>query len=127
MYVSIHSVGQGPDDDVGGAIFTGTQTPALRQLPATIQYLSPSRLLLEQGVEVKRLAKVLVQPGSLTIYEQDELEVVGPAGHEDLGRFFKVVSVERTGFSPNDVRGRFLQLMCERMEEYRTESTVGFQ
>lgn len=124
MQVTIHSIGQGPDDEVGGAIYTGTAT--LISIPATIQYLTPNRLLLEQGIEVKRMAKILVQPGSLVIVEQDEVEVVGPPGHEDVGRLFKVVSVDRTGFSPNDTRGRFLQLMCERIQEHR-DTRFGFQ
>jgi hypothetical protein len=124
MQVTIHSIGQGPDDEVGGAIYTGTAT--LLSIPATIQYLTPSRLLLEQGTEVKRIAKILVQPGSLVIVEQDEVEVVGPPGHEDVGRLFKVVSVDRTGFSPNDTRGRFLQLTCERLQEHR-DTRFGFQ
>lgn len=124
MKITIHSIGQGPDDEVGGAVYTGT--PTLLSIPATIQYLAPNRLLLEQGIEVRRMAKMLVQPGSLTIVEQDEVEVVGPPGHEDIGKLFKVLSVDRTGFSPNDTRGRFLQLTCERIQEHR-DTRFGFQ
>ncbi len=124
MQVTVHSVTQGADDEVGGAVLTGTAS--IVAIPASIQYLKPSQLLLEQGIEVRRFARVLVQPGSLVIYERDELEVVGPAGHEDVGKLFRVESIERTGLSPNDSRGRFLILTCERLERTRDER-VGFQ
>jgi len=125
MSVTVHSIGYGDDDEVGGAVLTGTAN--ITKIPAMIQYLKPSQMLLEQGLETKRIARVMVQPGSLTIYERDELEVVGPPGHEDIGKKFRVVSVERTGWSPNDTRGRFLQLTCERISELTRDARVGFQ
>lgn len=124
LRVRLHSMVQEPDDDVGGSIFSGTV--AYRNIPASVEYLKPSLLLLEQGLETRRMARVLVQPGSLTIYERDELEVVGPPGHEDLGRFFRVESVDRTGLSPNDPRARHLVLTCERIERTR-DPRVTFQ
>lgn len=117
LRVRLHSLGQEPDDDVGGSIFTGTV--AYQSIPAAVQYLKPSLLLLEQGLETKRFARILVQPGSLTIYERDELEIVGPPGHKDLGKFFRVESVEPTGLSPNDPRARHIMLTCERIERTR--------
>jgi hypothetical protein len=129
MQVALHSIGQGTDDSIGGAVLTGTTSYPVLQ--ATVQYMKPSLLLLEQGLETKRMARVLVQPGSLLIFERDELEVVGPLGHEDAGSLFRVVSVERTGFSPNDSRGRFLTLTCERFDRGPGRPTrdtrVGFQ
>lgn len=125
MRVSVHSIGYGDDDEVGGAQTTGTLT--IREIPATIQYLKPNMLLMQQqGVEIRRMARVLVQPGSLVIYERDELEIVGPPGHEDLGKKLRVESVDRTGFSPNDSRGRFLVLTCERIE-FSRDDRVGMQ
>lgn len=124
LQVRLHSIVQEADDDVGGSIVSGTVS--YDAIPAAVEYLKPSQLLLEQGVELKRMARVLVQPGSLTILERDELEVVGPPGHEDLGRFFRVVSVGRTGLSPNDPRARNLLLTCERFERTR-DARVGFQ
>lgn len=125
MRVTIHSIGYGPDDEVGGAVTTGTAN--IRRIPAMIEYLKPSQLLLEQGLETKRLANIMVQPGSLVIYERDELEVVGPPGHEDIGKYFRIEAVQRTGWSPNDSRGRFLQLTCERISELTRDERVGFQ
>ena len=125
MKVTIHSIGYGDDDEVGGAVLTGTA--AYRRIPAMIQYLKPSQILLEQGLETKRMARIMVQPGSMTIYERDELEVVGPPGHEDIGKKFRVESVERTGWSPNDTRGRFLTLTRERISELTRDARVGFQ
>lgn len=124
LRVTVHSISQAADDEVGGAVHTGTA--AITSIPAAIEYLKPSQMLLEQGLETKRMARVMVQPGSLTIYERDELELVGPLGHEDIGNLFRVVSVERTGFSPNDTRARHLVLMCERYERGR-DGRVGFQ
>lgn len=124
LQVRLHSIVQETDDDVGGSIVSGTVS--YNVIPAAVEYLKPSLLLLQQGLEVKRIARILVQPGSLTILERDELEIVGPAGHEDLGRFFRVVSVDRTGFSPNDPRARHLVLTCERTERTR-DPRVTFQ
>ena len=118
MKVRLVNVNQGADDEVGGAVLTGTTQNKI--IPATIQYMQPSLILLEQGAEVKRLARVLVQPGSLTIFEKDEIEVVGPQQHEDVGKRFRVESVDRTGLSPNDRSRRTLVLTCERIEEGRT-------
>lgn len=124
LRVTVHSITQGADDDVGGAVHTGTV--GIRSIPATVEYLKPSLLLIEQGIETKRMARVMVQPGSLTIFERDELEIVGPPGHEDIGKFFRVEAVGRTGFSPNDSRGRHLLLTCERIELGR-DTRVAFQ
>ena len=117
LRVTVHTMNQGPDDDVGGAIYTGTAN--IISIPAMVEYLNPSLLLLEQGLETKRMARVMVQPGTLVIAERDELEVVGPVGHEDVGKFFRVESVQRTGFSPNDSRRRWLVLTCERRDRTR--------
>lgn len=124
LRVTVHSISEESDDVVGGAVYTGTAS--IVSIPATIHYLKPSQLLLEQGEPTKRLARVLVQPGSLVIVQRDELEVVGPPGHEDIGKLFRVESVEATGLSPNDSRGRFLTLMCERIQTSR-DTRVGFQ
>ena len=124
LQVRLHSIVQEADDDVGGSIVSGTVS--YNVIPAAVEYLKPSLLLLQQGLEVKRIARILVQPGSLTILERDELEIVGPLGHEDLGRFFRVVSVDRTGLSPNDPRARHLVLTCERTERTR-DPRVTFQ
>lgn len=124
LQVRLHSMVQETDDEVGGSIVSGTVS--YMSIPAAVQYLKPSLLLLEQGVETRRMARVMVQPGSLTIYERDELEIVGPPGHDDLGLFFRVESVERTGLSPNDPRARHLTLTCERIERTR-DPRVTFQ
>jgi hypothetical protein len=125
LRVTVHSISQGADDEVGGAVHTGTA--GIVSIPAAVEYLKPSTILLEQGIEIKRMARVMVQPGSLTIYERDELEVVGPPGHEDIGLFFRVASVDRTGFSPNDTRARHLVLTCERMGRGTRDPRVAFQ
>jgi hypothetical protein len=124
MRVTIHRITQEADDAVGGAQHTGTAI--YENIAAAVQYLKPSTILLEQGLEIKRMARVMVQPGSLTIFERDELEVVGPPGHEDIGNFFRVAAIDRTGLSPNDPRARHLVLTCERMERGR-DTRVTFQ
>ena len=117
LFVRLHTITADDDDDVGGALITGTAT--YLRLPATINYHKPSRMLLEQGVEVKRMADIMVQPGRLAVYEGDEWEIVGPDGHEDVGVRFGIDSVARTGLGPNDGRGRFLVCTCTRHEPGR--------
>lgn len=119
MNITVWRMNQVADDDIGGAIFTGTAV--YQNLPALVDYREPNMLLLEQGIEVKRMAKVMIQPGTFDIKSRDELEIVGPVGHEDVGKRMRIRNISRTGFSPNDSRGRWLVLTCERYEYDRDE------
>jgi hypothetical protein len=121
MRVDVWRMDAASDDDVGGAVFTGTV--AYAGLPAHIEYLKPSMLLLQQGIEARRFARIAVKgnpAGSPVILVRDEVEVVGPVGHEDIGNRFRVESVDRTSYHPTDSR-RFLVLTAERIEVGRSQ------
>jgi len=67
------------DDDVGGALVSGTvvyDNLACRLIPQP-----PSSLLLEQGLEVEGLYLLETRPPSLDIRERDEFEITYPFYH----------------------------------------------
>jgi hypothetical protein len=118
LQVDIVRMNQASDDDVGGAVYTGTTV--YECIPAAVEFIKPTFSLLEQGLQTRRLAQVLLQPQTLVIEERDEVLVVGPVGHADVGNRFRVISVQPTGLSPMDSR-RSQVLTCERFEDGRTQ------
>jgi hypothetical protein len=114
----VHRMSVNADDDVGGALITGTVV--YECLNTRLTPARPSFLLLAQGLETERLATATVRPGTLVIYERDEFEVVGPINHPSLGERWRVVSVDRPSLHPSDSRG-FLNLTLNRIDRTRTQ------
>ena len=99
------------DDDVGGALVSGTvvyQGIQCRLIPQR-----PSSLLLEQGVEVEGLYLLETRPPTMDIRERDEFELTFPAYHPEYGHRFRIIGVQRTSMHPADSRG-FLNLTMSR-------------
>lgn len=110
------------DDDVGGAVQTGTVVG--ESIQGMLNVLAPTRIALEQGLETPRIADVLLRPraGALTILESDQLQIVGPTGQPNLNEFWRVESVqEPTGMHPKN-RKRFLRLRITRVDRTRTNA-----
>lgn len=119
----IHTITQGNDDVVGGAVLTGTVSAFC--VWGNLAENPPSMLLLQQGIEVKNTATILIRefansPDPRQVRERDEIEVVGPAGHEYIGRRFRVVSVVHMPTHPRD-RRRIIKLIAERYDQGRSE------
>jgi hypothetical protein len=99
------------DDDVGGALVSGTvvyDNLACRLIPQP-----PSSLLLEQGLEVDGLYLLETRPPSLDIRERDEFEITYPFYHPEFGNRFRIIGMQRTSMHPADSRG-FINLRMKR-------------
>jgi hypothetical protein len=99
------------DDDVGGAMVSGTvvyDNLACRLIPQR-----PNSLLLEQGLEVDGLYLMEIRPPSLDIREQDHFELTFPSYHPEYGHHFRIIGVQRTSMHPADSRG-FINLTMKR-------------
>jgi len=106
------------DDDVGGAMITGSvayDSVRMRWTPRALNFM-----LLEQGLETKEMMRVFIWPASLLVYERDELEITAPVNHPNFGERWRVVSANRTAIHPSDPRG-FLHVTIERLERTRAQ------
>lgn len=103
------------DDDVGGAMLTGTVF--MQDLEARLSPRRPSQLMLEQGLETERIFDLIVAGHSVTVRERDEIEVVWPLDHPLCANRFRVVGVQypsrRAKYGP-------LQFTLSRIERSRT-------
>jgi hypothetical protein len=80
------------DDVVGGALYTGTVV--YQDLRARFTQRRPSQLLAEQGLETEKIADLLIQGRSITVFERDEIEIVWPLEHVFYGDRFRVLGVQ---------------------------------
>lgn len=122
----IHTITQGADDVVGRAVLTGTVSAFC--VWGNFVENPPSMLLLEQGIEVKKTSTILIRefsqgPTPRAVHERDEIEVVGPAGHEYVGLRFKVEAVVHMPTHPRD-RRRIIKLIVTRYEQGRVEQWI---
>lgn len=90
------------DDEVGGAAPTGTYV--YRDVRAFLQEEPEEQLLLQQGLETRKVFKARITPGYLTVYERDEVEIVAPADHYYYGKRFRVVNVRPSTHNRRDPR-----------------------
>lgn len=90
------------DDSVGGAVVTGTV--AYWNVPLRMQETSPEQLLLQQGLETQKTFTGVVIPGTMTIYERDELEITSPRDDMYYGDRFRIVNVRHSDHNPRDPR-----------------------
>jgi len=117
---------QSPDDDVGGAIFTGT---SVGDYFGRFNEEKPSKLLLEQGIEVVRLGTALLRyhkaadPNALTIEERDQLEIIRPIQHPFYGKRFHILSIQHMPTHPNQ-RRNLIRISCRRADWDRTEADI---
>jgi len=118
--INVWRMSTGPDDDVGGAMVTGSL--AYRDLAARLSPRRPSQAALEQGLEVDRIFDLIVAgygpAHAITIYERDEVEVIWPLDHLDYTHRFRVQGVQypsrRAKYGP-------LQFTLSRIERSRSQ------
>jgi hypothetical protein len=109
------------DDDVGGALISGSvayDCVACRFTP-----LRASQLLLEQGLETERLGTIITRPDIMLIYERDVIEITAPTFHANYGQRFRILDAERTGMHAADRRG-FMYLTVSRYDRARSEANM---
>lgn len=101
--VRIWRYGYSDDDEVGGAMPTGTV--AHPHVMARIEANPEDQLLLQQGLETVRTFNALIVPGSLDVREKDELEIVAPDHHPYYNVRFRIVGVQYSSidkYNPNN-------------------------
>ena len=118
LRITIWRILNEPDDEVGGAIITGT--PIYGNIRARMAETRPTQVMLEQGLAVDRIWTAIVVPGTLQIYERDELEITSPINHLFLNQRFRILGVRHDSIHPSDLRGH-IELHLSRIERARAE------
>jgi len=108
----------GSDDEVGGAVPTGTV--AYYNFQLRLQTLKPTQALLEQGIENRGLFTALIEPHTVPVQFNNEIEITAPANSPHYGKHFRIIGEpQRTSMSPSDSRG-YLIVNVQRVEKGRT-------
>jgi hypothetical protein len=89
---TIIAINYADDDDVGGAVITGTV--AHTNVIGRIESNEDEQLLLQQGLETVRTFNALLVPPTITVRERDELEITAPGHHPYYGVRFRIMGVQ---------------------------------
>lgn len=108
------------DSIVGGALPTGTVS--YWNVPLRMQENQPSQLLLQQGLETQRTFSAVVVPGTLNIYERDEIKIVKPTDDVFYGDFFRVVGVRYSDLNTRDPRNYLMLSLVRSDIAHRNDS-----
>lgn len=111
--VTIHHNNYMTDDDIGGAVVTGTV--AYPGLSARLSARRPSQAALEAGLEVERLFDMIVNTQGLSlIHERDEVEVTYPANSPYYGERFRILGIQHDSRLPGIGHTEFTLSRIER-------------
>ena len=102
-----------PDDYVGGAVMTGTVV--YQDVMAKMEQEPANMLLLQQGIETTHVYRMNIIPGTLTIYERDEVQIMQPKDHHYYGERFRVRGVMYSSHNPRDPRN-YIMLNLNRSD-----------
>lgn len=103
------------DDDVGGAVPSGTMVYENIQ-GRRVEEPDYKMQSLFQGLESERLHFFMLYPATIVILENDELYIQNPPNHWDYHQWFRVMQIKRVGFHPDDPRG-YILVACKRSVE----------
>jgi hypothetical protein len=101
------------DSVVGGANPTGTVI--YHNVTLRMQEEPYESLLLQQGIEGELTFTANIVPGTLTIQDRDELQVVFPPNDHYYGDKFRVIGHRYADFNPTDPRS-YIMLNLRRVE-----------
>ena len=113
LRVKVWRISNDPDDDVGGSMITGSLVYS--NIQAFMQEAPVQMLLAQQGLETLSVFNVTLIPGTLTIYERDEIEIVQPRDHYYYGQRFRVMSRRHSSHNPRDPRN-YIMLVVTRSD-----------
>ena len=94
------------DDEVGGALPSGTVV--YESVEGRITATTPIPAFAMQGQETSKLMTAELYPGTLNVMEYDQLEVKSPPNSPYYGWKFRIDTVQRSNYHPNDPRGILL-------------------
>jgi hypothetical protein len=80
------------DDEVGGAVPTGTVLYA--NVFGRISARKPTQALLEQGLETPEIFTAVLSPGNISIRENDQYEVVSPVISNYYQKRFVIIGIQ---------------------------------
>jgi hypothetical protein len=106
------------DDDVGGAMVSGTLMNPSDALFARVEQVPVQHILYAQGFETERMWDLTTQPFASGILERDEIELVWPPEHYLLNSRLRVVALTSDSLS-ND-RRRHVEAVLKRITRSRT-------
>lgn len=101
------------DDEVGGAVPTGTVL--YESVFARIFTEKPTLALLEQGLETPELFTAILTPGNIDLRHNDQYEELAPAISPYLNKKFVIISIQRP--SQLDKGRQYLRVVMRRFEE----------
>ncbi len=109
------------DDDIGGAVETGTFVA--RSVPGRIQVLPPSTQTLEVGIESPTIADIFLRPrpGTLTINANDQIVLVLPLNHINFDQRWRIEGQIRSSSMHSMDRNQVYKLRATRIDTTRTE------
>jgi hypothetical protein len=126
---TIYSIAFPADDDVGGAVASGSvNTFHKKSLWGRIEVDPPNQLLLQQGLETVRTAKILVRQNGaglspLVVNERDQIEIAQPTNHPYYMKRWRVVAVQHMATHPSQ-RRNLIRLTVQRIDLTRTEGIM---
>lgn len=107
------------DDDVGGAVPSGTVLQENVEL--RIHSLEPTQALLEQGIEDISMFTGVIGNFTIDIKNNHQIEITLPANSPYFGEFFRIIgNPQRASVNPSDSRG-FIMVSLKRVERARTQ------
>ncbi len=124
----VYRRGYGGDDSYGGSAESETQ---IGDYYGRFDEGGPSKMLIEQGIEVDRVGTVLLRVGQgcaqadKALTESDQLEIVGPNNHPFLNKRFVVHAVQHMSTHPAQ-RRNLIRLTVKRTDWSRTEAEMGY-
>ncbi len=112
------------DDDVGGAVETGTVVAS--NIPGRIALLAPSQQSLEMGIETPLIADIFLRPrpGTLTINENDQVLLVSPVDHINYNQRWRIQGEVMSSAMHSKNRNQAIKLRVSRIDRTRTESLM---
>lgn len=100
--VNIYRITWDDDDIVGGAIITGSLQYHNR--PAFLQANEEEQIILQQGLETDRTFTLTIVPGTLSINERDEVQVIAPYDFPYYNNRFRIRGIRYSSHTPRDPR-----------------------
>lgn len=104
------------DDAIGGASISGSQQ--YTNVRGFIEENKEEQILLQQGLGTLKTFNCTVVPGTLNIYEKDQIEVVYPKWHQYYGNHFRVVNSRKSTQNPRDRRSYILLSLIRNVEAH---------
>jgi hypothetical protein len=105
------------DDDVGGSLPSGTtiyDNIQARRIDHLVHIRKIPMLEEDQGgLESGRYNLFELYPSTIQIRENDEIQIINPPNNWDYLNQFRIISIMREGYHPDDPRG-ILLVSCRR-------------